>query len=497
MKDMLAQYYSKLREIRRLGNVLALLSWDEQNNLPSKGRLARAEQSAFLSKLIHEYKTDKEFGTIITKLFEKKDSLSSEERRSVELAKKSYEKVVKLPTEFVSSFSELTSKSYHAWVDAKKKSSFSSFQPFLQQIVDMTKKYAEYIDPDLPEYDVLLDDYEEDLTSDKLESIFSTLEHELPPLLKKIKKKTSNRVLEELPLQKSDIQPFLEEVCKKIGYDFEKGVFGDVPHPFMIKLSEGDIRLNVSYPKGNVGYSITSAIHELGHSLYEQNVDEKYYKLGLGSGVSLGIHESQSRLLENIIGRSFAFWKYVTPMMQKYFPNYFSNVSVEEIVNDLTVVTSSYIRTEADEVTYNLHILLRYRIEREMLQGSLKIIDVPERWNELMKQYLDIVPPSDDKGVLQDMHWSGGAIAYFPTYTLGNLYAAQMWNSFEEHQPNWENQISNGDFSTYFSWFKHMVWQYGSMVKPDHLIKQISGESLKPDYFISYIKKRYIENQKA
>jgi carboxypeptidase Taq len=491
---LIDQYYHKIQEMKLLTSVANLLEWDQQNQMPPKATKARADKLALINKLHHERMIDKEFARILNNVYEQRDTLSDIDRRSVEFTKRQYDKKAKLPTAFVEKFSRATSHGHTSWVEAKEKEDFSLFQKDLQTILDLSKQYADYIDNSKPVYDVLTDDYEEGITSRDLDGIFNTLVKELPPLLKQMKKKQKKNALEGRRFDKIKTRAYIEKLVEQIGFDFTRGTMGDVPHPFETSITEHDIRINMKYPPDDIGYSIMSGIHELGHGLYEQNVHEDYHQTDLRNGVSQGIHESQSRLLENIIGRSEAFWTYALPLLQEHLPDEMGHVTVDDIVHDLNLVEPSFIRTEADEVTYNIHILLRYQLETDLLNNKLKVRDLPEAWNAKMKELLDIEPEKPSLGVLQDAHWSMGAVGYFPTYTLGNLNGAQLWKRFEKDHPKWEKKIAQGDFSEYFNWFKENIWQHGSFYQPQELMKRVTGEETNPDYFVAYVKEKYTNN---
>lgn len=488
---LLDQYYTNLKEIKLLSSIANLLDWDQQAYMPAKATTTRADKLALIQRLHHERFTDAKFATILHQLTDKQDTLSARNRRSVEVTKRQYDKKAKLPPAFVEDFSRATSIGHAAWVEAKEKEDFLLFEKNLQTILDLTKQYAAYIDDTKHPYDVLADDYEEGITTQDLDRIFSILQERIPPLLATIPRKQSKQTLTGKAFDKNKTRQFLADLVAQIGFDFARGAMGEVPHPFETTITEHDIRINMKYPPQDIGYSIMSGIHELGHGLYEQNVHPDYHSTDLQQGVSLGIHESQSRLLENIIGRSEAFWIFALPLLKKHMPTELAGIEPRDVVHDLTIVEPSFIRTEADEITYNMHILLRYQLETALLEGKLKISDLPEAWNEKMQNLLGITPTYPSVGVLQDVHWSMGALGYFPTYTLGNLNAAQLWHTFEQKHPNWEKSVAQGDFSPYRSWFSDAIWQHGAFYKPQDLMQRITGEQTNPEYFLTYVKNKY------
>lgn len=494
MNTKIEKYYSLLKEQKLIKGSSGLLSWDQEAVMPEKNVEFRADQISYLNTLLHSKRTSTEFINLVEDLSGKVDNLDPIDKRSVENTKRDIDKVKKLSQNFVETFSKAKSVAQSAWRKAKEGNDFSLFKPHLQTIIDLTKQYAELINPNKPTYDVLLDDFEEDLTTEEVSNIFTPLKDELITLLANVKQDEDHpNIFKNIDFNADKAEHVVRELVSKIGFDFTSGALGRVHHPFETSLSPYDIRINQSYYHKDLAQTLTGAIHELGHGLYEQNIDEKYFKTSLNQGVSLGVHESQSRLLENMIGRSKAFWDYFKPLIHTYFPKA-KDISTEEIIHQLTFVQPSFIRIEADEVTYNLHIILRFEIEQEMLKPDFNIDDLPEIWNAKMQDFLGIIPPEISKGCLQDVHWSLGAIGYFPTYSLGNLIAGQLWNVFTKQNPDYNSNISSGDFSFYFNWFKENIWQHGSFYKAKDLIKHVTGEELDSKYLVAYLKDKYLQN---
>jgi carboxypeptidase Taq len=491
MKDKLQKYYKTLAELKSLEGISNLLEWDQEAVMPQSSVEARADKVAIIGKLMHEKSVELDHVNLVNELSDNRDQLDPIDQRSVEVTKTELEKETKLPTEFVEEFSKNKSLSQQAWYEAKMKEDFSIFLPYLEKMFEYTKQYANYVDPTKPIYDVLLDGYEEGMTTENLKVIFSDLKNNLKEILPQIKTQPSNEVFQNKDFKKHITKELIEELTAKVGFDYSRGVLGEVHHPFETKISTNDTRINTRYSELELQTSITGAIHELGHGLYEQNIDPKYAHTSLDQGVSLGIHESQSRMLENMVGRGKAFCTYAKEVLQKYYPIY-KDVSVDSLVNDLNIVKPSFIRIEADEVTYNMHIILRFETELDLLNGKLEVKDLPEYWNAKMKDLLGIVPTKVSEGCLQDVHWSMALIGYFPTYTLGNLNAGQLWNSFTTKNPNYEKEFSQGNFSSYFNYFKTNVWTHGTFHKPAELIKQVTGEELNSKYFVEYLRKKYI-----
>lgn len=485
----LERYYELLYEQKLLGGISGLLSWDQETKMPVKNTEFRSEQRAYISKLAHFKATDPEFVDLVNGLYEHKDEFDQVDARSIELSKRDLDRSTKLPSEFVEEFSKVTSLAHEAWISAKTKEDFQIFKPHLEKIIELTKKQVSYIDDSKPIYDVLLDDYEEGMTSEKVDEIFGPLKESLKKLLAKVETKESRGTFESLPFEEHKVLEFVRMMTEKVGFDYERGAMGVVHHPFETSLSPNDIRINTTTYAKNMSMAITGMIHELGHGLYEQNIDEDYHHTDFGQGRSLGIHESQSRLVENMIGRSEAFWTYFAPELAKTLG--VEEISVEDIVHDLNIVRPSFIRTEADEVTYNMHIILRYEIEKQLLSGELSVDDLPEAWNAMMKELLGIVPDKPSNSCLQDVHWSMGGFGYFPTYTLGNLNAGQLWGVFIHEYGDWESKISAGDFSQYFTFFKEHIWQHGAFYTPEQFIENATGEELDSQYLVEYLKSKF------
>jgi len=495
VQSLLDQYYAKLKILRAFNSAQALLSWDREAIMPKGASADRGETISVLAGFGHELATDPAFVKLADSLVAEKKSLSPIEVRSVTQTQKDLKKTVTLSTEFVQETNEVINSSYTAWLEAKKTNNFQLFEPHLEKVVENRKQYAHFLNPNANPYDVLMDDYEEDLTIEQIEPVFKELRKGLKELLPQVlekQKKTANP-LNGISLDHAKLEAFLREMVSEVGFDLERGQFGHVEHPFEISISANDNRINTHYDKSENSFTIMGMVHELGHGLYEQNSDPKYLQSGLDGGVSLGIHESQSRFLENVIGRSFPFWTHFLPKFKVYFPE-LNAVRVEDIVSALNTVEPSLIRTEADEVTYNLHILLRFELEVALVTGKLKVSELPEAWRAGMKDLLGIEPPDDQQGVLQDVHWAWGNLGYFPTYTLGNLNAAQLLNSFEKAHPEWSSEVEHGDFSSYYNWFKENIWQHGSMFSPKELMKNATGETTQSAYFLKYLKKKYLGN---
>ncbi len=492
-ETLLKQYYAKLRLLRAFNSAQALLSWDREAVMARGAAADRGETISVLAGFAHELATDKKFVKLVDELVEQKEALSPIEVRSVTQTQKDLKKTVLLSTAFVEETNNVINASYGAWLEAKQTGNFKLFEPHLEKVVENRKEYANLLNPDAHPYEVLMDDYEEGLKISQLEPIFKDLKSGLKVLLPKVlaKQQKTDNPLSGISLDHVKLENFLKEMVQEIGFDMSRGGFGHVEHPFEISISPNDNRINTHYDQSENSFTIMGMIHELGHGLYEQNGDPKYIEAGLDGGVSLGIHESQSRFLENVIGRSLPFWTYFLPKLKTYFPE-LKDVEAKSIVLALNTVEPSLIRTEADEVTYNLHILLRFELEIALVTGKLKVSELPEAWRAGMKELLGIEPPDDKLGVLQDVHWAWGNLGYFPTYTLGNLNAAQLLNSFEKAHANWRSEVQQGNFSSYFNWFKEHVWQHSSMLTPEEIMKNATGQNTQSQFFLEYLNTKYL-----
>jgi carboxypeptidase Taq len=482
----------KLRDelviLSKYGSALGVLNWDQEVNLPKKGHQFRGEVNALLSADLHRRVTSDEFVNLVKKLHEQAafEKLSKDDQVIVRETWRDVEKSLKIPTEMVEEMARLTTEAFAAWADARSKSDFKIYKPYLEKIVVMCKKQAELLGYKESPYDALLDDFEPGLTATRVENIFTPLASELTEIVKKVK----NKPKVELPEAKYpiDIQVKMNhEIAKALGYDLEAGRIDVSPHPFTTGFHPTDVRITTRYKEDDFWYAVGCTVHETGHALYEQGLPTKEYGNPLGESVSLGIHESQSRMWENFVGRSPEFSVYLNSLIQKYFPKN-PKISDELLHKYLNHVEPSLIRVEADETTYNLHIVIRFEIEKALMEGKIKVADLPEVWNAKMKQYLGVDVPDDAHGVLQDVHWSHGTLGYFPTYSLGNIYAAQLFNKVKKEIPNIETGFAKGDFSPLLNWLRINIHQEGSRYYPEDLIKKVTNEGLNPKYLVDYLK---------
>lgn len=485
----------KYKQISLLNKIGAVLDWDLNVNLPKKASEGRGEQAAFLAGLQTEKWSEEEFKATLEDVLKDKAQLNEVERAIVRNLERQGRYYFRVPKEIIIEMAKTTSEAFIAWREAKTRDNFKDFSPYLHKIVHLNQIIASHLGYKDNPYDALLDLYEPGLTTAFTKTLFGMLQPELTALLKKIKtskqfKENTDLVNGQLVYPVSDQRQLGMFIMKKMGYDLEAGRMDVSPHPFTTQLGYFDIRVTTNYKVSDFRDSFMSTIHEVGHALYEQGVSSDYTDTPLEGGVSLGVHESQSRFWENQIARSPEFIEFLTPVFQAFFQEQLSGVGSDTLGRLFNQVRTGFIRTEADEVTYNLHIVLRFELENALINGDIQVEDLPEIWREKMKKYLGVVPGTDREGVLQDVHWSCGNFGYFPTYTLGNLYAAQFNNSMRK-ELDIEGLLKKGELGTILVWLRENIHQYGSLYFPRELVKKVTGEELNPKYFLDYIKDKY------
>jgi carboxypeptidase Taq len=478
-------------EIMRLHYIQALLGWDEQVNMMGyKDNSGRSRQVSLIEKLIHQRVTAEKVGRLIKKA--KKLELNGIENAMLREITREYDLATKLPEKLVTKIAETSILAAREWREARKRSDFSIFQELLEKTVELQKEKAEKLGthPDL--YSTLIDLYEPGATYDWIANIFNPIKLKLIDIVKKLNSspdKPDDSVLKKSYDEDKQFE-LSREVIKKLNFDFGYGRQDKVTHPFTTSLASLDVRITTRTTEPFPD-CITSTIHEYGHAIYEMGIKKELHDTILCNGTSMGIHESQSRMWENIVGRSKEFWIYWYPTFQKYFPEHLKDYPLEEFHRAINIVQPSFIRVNADEVTYGLHIILRFEIEKDLIEGKIQVDELPEIWNTKFEELLGIVPPNDAQGVLQDVHWSMGSIGYFPTYFLGNLYAAQIYNSALMANPNLPEDYKKGEFSTLLSYLRENIHQHGAVYRANELIKRVTGEELNPDYFLKYIETKF------
>jgi len=482
----------KFSEITRLNHIRALLGWDEQVNLPNGSFGGRAEQSALMSKIVHERLISDKIGNLI-KECEKLDNLDLTDAAFIREAKRDYDQEVKLPTKLVEEISKTASLGHAKWVEARKKDDFSLFQPLLEKMIGLQIQVAEKLDTHPDPYSTLIDLYEPGATYDWIAKIFSKSKQNLNKIINKLNTSTDKPDFSILT-QKWDADKqwdFSIKVIKGLNYDFNKGRQDKSAHPFTTSLSSTDTRFTTRINENFFSTCLFGSIHECGHALYEMGFKEEIHDNILADGCSMGIHESQSRMWENMVGRSKEFWKYWYPKLGKSFPGNFKGISLEDFHRSINTVQPSLIRVDADEVTYGMHVILRFELERDIIEGKVNVSELPEIWNSKMEDLLGITPPNNADGVLQDVHWSSGYFGYFPTYFLGNLYGAQFYKKALNEHPSLPGDYEKGNFSNLLTFVRENIHQYGRIYQAKDLITRVTGEDLNPDYFIEYLEKKF------
>ena len=486
-------FRERLGEVYDLRAATALSHWDMEVNMPPKGGPARGKQLATLSALTHRLFTAEEFGGLLHRLHEMNDKLAADEATLVAETLYDYERARKLPEAFVQRLAEEESKAYQVWVKAREASDFQMFQPNLETLVDLARQRAEYLGYEDTPYDALLEDYERGMTAGRLQETFDALLPRQKRLVARIAAAGPQTGLDWLEgAWEEDAQWRMTlRVLEDMGYDFAAGRQDRSVHPFTTNFDIGDVRITTRVNASELFSCLTGSIHEGGHALYEQGFREEDRRTTLAEAPSLGIHESQSRMWENMAGRSLPFWEHYTPLLRQHFPGRLDTVSPEQVYRAINQVRPSLIRVEADECTYNLHIILRFEIEKALVEGDLAAGEVPGAWNEKMKDYLGLDVPDDARGCLQDIHWSHGSFGYFPTYALGNLYAAQLFEQISEDVPGLWEHVRRGDFAPLLGWLRTQVHRAGRRKTAVELVRDATGREPGPDPFLRYLEGKY------
>lgn len=484
-------YREKMRRIADVNYASAVLNWDQETYMPPKGADRRGQQLATLAGITHEQSTDPALGKLLKELVAD-TTLSDSEKRNVNESLRSYEKSVRYTTAFVEEMSRTVSESFLAWDTAKKANDFSLFAPKLEKLVDLKLKECELLGYDGHPYDAQLDMYEPGAKTADLDKLFTDVRAQLVEFVKVIAAQPQNdREVMQRHYPKDKQWDFGIDLLKQMNYDFEAGRQDLSTHPFTTNFGAQDVRVTTRVDENNLADMVWSCIHEGGHALYEQGIPDSEYGLPAGEYLSLGIHESQSRLWENNVGRSLAYWKANFGLLQRYFPEQTKGVSIEQFYKAMNVVRPSFIRTNADELTYHFHILIRFEIEKALFERRIKVAELPEFWNARYKEYLGIDVPSPAKGVLQDIHWSHGSFGYFPTYSLGSFYAAQFFDAAKKAIPALEQQIEKGELLPLLTWLRENIHRHGRLYTADELCKKVTGETLDFGHFMRYARAKY------
>ena len=506
--DTYQEFLATVKRISNVGSAQGILSWDQEVMMPDEGTQARSQQLSTLSALSHELLTGEEMVEYLDELDDA--DLDAEQQAVVREVRRKHERAARVPTDLVEEISRTTAEAHPTWKEAREADDFSIFAPTLSKLVELKREYAEHIDPDADPYAVLFADYEPYLGLDTAEETLTRLREELVPLVEAVRNSDVDLATpfevsadeasggsEDGTSSGGEFDPETQEelardVLDTLGYDWDRGRLDTAPHPFS-SGTQFDARVTTRFNPDDPLGALTSTIHEFGHASYTQGLPDEHYGTPLGESRDLTVHESQSRLWENHVGRSQPFWERFLPVMQERFPQLDDATprDVYEAAN--TVKEDNLIRVDADELTYHMHIVVRFEIERELISGDLNVEDIPEVWNDKYEEYLGIRPDTDAEGCLQDIHWSHGSFGYFPTYSLGSVLAAQLYAAAEDDIGDIEAQIRAGEFDDLHQWLTEHVHRHGSRYTTDDLVREATGESFTPDYFVDYVTEKYGE----
>ena len=496
MEDKLRLLKERLAEVNDLENAVAVLDWDEQTYMPAGGAAGRAEQLGTIAKLVHEKMTSDEMGRLLAGAAEQVKGLDpdSDDARLVRESLREYTRRKQIPTPLMAELARTTAAAHTVWARARAEKDFKAFRPSLEKIFDLKRQVADCFPLKESAYDPLLDEFEPDMKASQVREVFAGLKLQLVPLVRAIaaKPEIDDSVL-HLDYDEQKQWDFGLDVIRRFGYDFERGRQDKAPHPFTTAFNLGDVRLTTRVDPHFLNMALMGTIHESGHGLYDQGFGPNLARTPLADGASHGIHESQSRLWENLVGRSRAFWRFFYPRLQATFPMQLQTVDPNIFYRALNKVKPSLIRVEADEVTYNLHTMLRFELEVDVLEGRLAVKDLPAAWNAKVKDYLGLDVPDDSQGVLQDVHWSSGYIGYFPSYTLGNIASVQFFQKACQDMPVIPSDFERGEFRALLTWLRDNIHRHGRKYSPAELVQRVTGGPLDAEPYVNYLKHKYTE----
>ncbi len=483
-------YKATMRKIADVKYATAVLQWDQETYLPPKGAHFRGQQLATLSEIAHNMLTNEKLGKLLNELISK--DLDPKHKKNVQLSLEEYNKLIKFSSDFVRKMSETISASFHSWLEARKQNDFSVFEPALSRLTDLKREEANILGYDGHPYNALMNEFEKGATVAMADKIFADITKPLLTLLNEVQQKPladDSFLHQTFPKQQQ--WEWGIYLAKQLGFDFEAGRQDISEHPFTINFSSHDVRITTRIDEDDFKNMTWSTIHEVGHALYEQGLPAEEYGLPSGEYASLSIHESQSRIWENCIGRGKEFWQFYFPKLQHYFPQQFNNVSVQQFIQAINKVQPSLIRTEADELTYHFHVMIRYELEKDLIDGSLQVKDIPFYWNEHYKNLLGVDVPDDKQGCLQDVHWSHGSFGYFPTYSLGSFYAAQFWEKAQSEIPKLSSKIAlQGDTGLLLHWLRSSIHIRGKYYSSEELCTLVTGKQLDSKVFVDYLRQK-------
>ncbi len=492
LEEEFMNYVNKMAAFKE---ALSLITWDMRTGAPEAGMKQRANVIGALSSEIFRMSTSEEMAAYIAIITKKEVNgrLSPVTKKTADHCKKEYERNRRIPPDKHKEYVILRSKAETVWQEAKRKADFEKFRPWLEKLVEFNKYFIDCWGYRGNKYNTLLDLYEPGMTVDILDQVFAEIRRKIIPLVKAIArspvKPNENILFRYFPKERQKV--FCEELLKQIGYDFAGGRLDTSAHPFTAGINPGDVRITTKYDERDFRTAVFSAIHEGGHALYEQNIAGELVGTPLCTGTSMGIHESQSLFYENFIGRNYHFWKRNFGLLNECSGGLFTDLSLDDFYLAINVVRPSLIRIEADELTYTLHIIIRYEIEKALFNEEIHVAELPEIWREKYEKYLGVTPEHDGEGVLQDIHWASGSFGYFPSYALGFIYGAQFKQALMKDLPQFDQLLREGNLLPVKRWFNRKVHQFGKMKEPLELVKDATGEDLNPAYFIDYLEKKY------
>ncbi len=495
MSEKFEKLVPHLNKMQALETALTLLQWDNETLAPVKALDNTAKVIGLLSSEYFEAMVNEDVRSLLHELMapENFDTLELKEQKIVKKMSKDLKSMECIPPEEFKAYSELTAKSSAIWAAAKENNCFADFAPTLEEIVSYQKKFASYRkEENKALYDIMLDEFEEGIDMKQLDDFFEKLRNAIVPLLKQVvtKNDSIDKSYNSLTYDIEKQKEFCKYIAEYIGFDFNRGVIAESEHPFTTNLHNKDVRITTHYYENNLESSIFSTIHEGGHAIYEMNIDDSITQTPVGHGSSMGVHESQSRFFENIIGRSKEFWAPLWDKLTSTFPEQLKNVSLDQFILSINKAEPDFIRTEADELTYSLHIMVRYEIEKLLISGQIEVSDLPRIWNEKYEEYLGIVPPTDALGVLQDVHWSNGTFGYFPSYALGNAIASQIY-AYLQTKIDFAKCLNEGNLNPILDLLKEHIHQYGATKNTNELLLAMTGETFNADYYVNYLVDKY------
>jgi len=491
--DALTRLRSLLGDVWDLRHGATLIEWDERVMMPPGGASAHGEMLATLHRLAHERFTADEMGAAIEAARRAgTGDPDSDDARLVRVAARDYEKAVRVPAAFVAEQARVISAAQHVWQQARAESDFARFAPHLQRIIELKREYVGFFPGADHPYDGLIDDFETGMTTAEVRVLFDALRPRQVALVREVTTApAADAPFLAAPYDRADMLAFAEEVITAFGYDWTRGRQDWSTHPFATGIGGGDVRITTRWVDGQPLALLFGTMHEAGHALYEQGVSPALERSPLEGGTSLGVHESQSRLWENLVGRSHAFWSHFYPALQARFPAQLGGVAADRFYRAINRVSPSLIRVEADEATYNLHVMLRVELEIGLIEGTIEPARLPELWRARMDEYLGVVPATEAEGVLQDIHWSAGLFGYFATYTLGNVVAAQLWAALGRAEPGRDEAIARGDFAPVLGWLREHVHRHGCKFEPQELVRRVTGAPVDPEPYLQYLETKY------